>query len=103
MNKLNFVSNPRIIFFAKGTEHEDGTYIRPDQIPALILPALSNAARYELILSVCIFADEYYENYAKALMTTWDGITVMKRCAKLFGDGSYDWIESDGHTVWDMM
>ena len=103
MNKLNFISNPRIIFFADGTEHEDGTQITADQIPSIIIPALSNAVGPETIISLNIFAYEDYENYVKALIVAWDGTCVTKRCAKLFGDGSYDWSERDGHTVWNIM
>lgn len=103
MNKLNFISNPRIIFFADGTEYEDGTQITADQIPSIIIPALSKATGSETILSLNIFADEDYENYVKALIVTWDGTCVTKRCAKLFGDGSYEWRTRDGHSVWDIM
>ena len=103
MNKLNFISNPRIIFFADGTEHENGTEIRPEQIPSLIIPALCKAAGSDIIISINFFAEEEYENYVKALMVTWDGCCVIKRMAYLYSNGSYSFSEYDGHIAWNIM
>lgn len=89
MLKLNFVNNPRICFFAKGTEHEDGTLITPDQIPDILIPGIYDAiSGYDLILSLSIFADPEYDNYVRAHIIVWDGITVSRRLYKIFGDGS---------------
>ena len=88
MNKLNFVSNPRIMFFADGTEHEKGTHLQPDQIPSILIPGLCDAFGTDLILSLCIFSNERYDNHVRVHGEIWDGVCTMRRMFKVFGDGS---------------
>lgn len=100
MDKLNFVSNPRIMFFADGTEHEKGTCLQPDQIPSILIPGLCDAFGSDLILSLCIFSDERYENYVRVHGEIWDGVCTMRLMFKVFADGSsVGCADSHGATV----
>lgn len=101
MNKLNFVSNPRICVFIE--DNEDVLQITPDQIPSIIIPALSRATRDDVILSTSIFVREAYGECVHALTTVWDGVCVIQKCFKLFGDGSWDYIYRDHSTVWNQI
>lgn len=104
MDKLTFVSNPRIIFFAEGTEHEDGTQIRPEQIPDILLPGLYDALGNELILSLCIFSKERYENYVRIIAELWDGCITSKQIFKVFGDGSsIGAVDDNGKSIYDVV
>lgn len=101
MRKLNLLSNSRIILFIND---DDPIRIEPDQIPVLILDALINAAYGETILSLALFADDSYDNYVRANITTWDGIVASKRILKLFGDGSFSHITDEyGSTCWGIL
>lgn len=101
MTKLNFLTNSRITLFIGDKESYT---IRPDQIPSLIIDALANAVRNNTIISCSIFCREEYENYAQVLLSLWDGVTVCQQCAKVFGDGSYEFIkDGDGRTIWKIM
>ncbi len=101
MNKLNFISNPRVCVFIE--DQEEVLRITPDQIPSIIIPALANAARNKVIISLSIFVKEEYGNSVHALTTLWDGCCVIQNCFKLFGDGSYDFIERDHSKVWNQI
>ena len=101
MDKLNFISNPRICVFIE--DQEEVLRISPDQIPSIIIPALSGAAMNEVIISLSIFVKAEYGECVHALTTTWDGVCVIQKCFKLFGDGSYDFIERDHSTVWNQI
>lgn len=101
MDKLNFVSNPRICVFIE--DNDDVLYLTPDQIPSVIIPALTRAAHGETILSCSIFVKEEYSDSVHALTVLWDGVCVIQKCFKLFGDGSYDYIERDHSTVWNQI
>lgn len=104
MYKLNFVSNPRIMLFADGTEHEDGTYLTPDQIPDIIIPGLYDAIGDELILSLCIFAKKKYENYVRITAELWDGVITSKQMYKIFGDGSsIGAVDDNGKRIYAML
>lgn len=101
MTKLNFLTNSRITLFIGDKESYT---IRPDQIPSLIIDALANAVRNDTIISCSIFCREEYENYAQVLLSLWDGVTVCQMCARVFGDGSYEFIkDGDGRTVWSIL
>ena len=95
MKKINFVSNPLITFYKMYYDRpNDSTSfdIRPDQIPELIIPALSNACRDKLVMRLALFLDmnDSDTNNVEAIIYSWDGITPSKKYYKLFGDGSYD-------------
>jgi len=108
MRKLNLLSNSRIVLFIKndewveikpeqipGLKHANNEgyasiTIRPDQIPTEIFDAIVNAASNEIVLSLSIFLNVSFDNYAKFIMTTWDGVSAIKRKGKLFGDGSFE-------------
>lgn len=93
MIKLNFISNPRIILFIHDTmnmeEYASGKYIRPDQIPEILLDGLYNALRDDVILSLSIFAWPD-DDFVRIHVTIWDGICCMGKVYRIFGDGSYD-------------
>lgn len=101
MDKLNFISNPRINVFIE--DQEEVLSISPDQIPSIIIPALSKAAMGEMIISLSIFVKEEYGECVHTLTTLWDGVCVMQKCFELFGDGSHDSIELDNNTVWKII
>ena len=101
MNKVNFISNPRICVFIE--DQEEVLRISPDQIHSIIIPALSKATRDDIIIALSIFAREEYGNCVHALTTTWDGVCVIQKCFELYGDGSYDFIERDHSTVWNQI
>lgn len=101
MQKLNFISNPRILVFIE--DQEEVLRITPDQIPSIIIPALTGAAMNDVVISLSIFVKEEYGNCVHALTTLWDGVCVLQKCFKLFGDGSYDFIERDHSTVWNQI
>lgn len=101
MNKLNFISNPRINVFID--DPDEVIKISPEQIPSIIIPALSRAAMNEVIISLSIFVKEEYGDSVHALTTLWDGVCVIQKCFKLFGDGSWDFIERDHSTVWNQI
>lgn len=87
MRKLNLLSNSRIVVFINDG---DSIEIRPDQIPAVIFDAIVNAAAGDTVLSLSLFLNDSYDNYARFIIVTWDGLVAMKRLGKLFGDGSYE-------------
>lgn len=101
MNKVNFISNPRICVFIE--DPEEVLRISPDQIPSIIIPALSRATMNDVVISLSIFIREEYGECVHALTTTWDGVVVMQKCFKLFGDGSWDFIEHNHSTVWNQI
>lgn len=104
MDKLNFVSNPRIVVFLKDAEAEEDINITPDQIPGIIIPALYEAIGDEIILSLSIFAYDEYDDHVRALVNTWDGVCALQRHVKLYGDGSYEYIrKNNGRTLWQIM
>lgn len=95
MKKINFVSNPLITFYKMYYDRPDDSTsidLRPDQIPEIIIPALSNACRDMLVMRLALFIDmgDPETNYVDAIIYSWDGITPSKKYYKLFGDGSYD-------------
>ena len=95
MNKINFVSNPLITFYKMYYDRPDDSTsfnIRPDQIPELIIPALSSACRDKLVMRLALFIDmnDPETNHVDAIIYSWDGITPSKKYYKLFGGGSYD-------------
>ncbi len=95
MNKINFVSNPLITFYEMYYERPNDSIsidLRPDQIPELIIPALSSACRDKLVLRLALFLDmdDPEINHVDAIIYSWDGVTPSKKSYKLFGDGSYD-------------
>lgn len=101
MDKLNFISNPRICVFIE--DQEDVLQLSPDQIPSLIIPALSRATMGDVIISTSIFIRKEYGDCVHALTVVWDGVCVIQKCFKLFGDGSWDFIERDHSTVWNQI
>lgn len=101
MYKMNFVSNPRITVFLM--DKDDTLDLTPDQIPDIIIPALTKACRNEVIISCSIFVKEDYGDCVHALITLWDGVCVMQKSFKLFGDGSWDIVKKDGHVIWNQI
>lgn len=89
MNKITFVSNPSINIFINDDEP---FRISPERIPAILHESLSacTGSGKNTILALAIFIDEDYDNYVRALVTTWDGVIASKHMYKLYGDGSYD-------------
>ena len=100
MRKIDFVSNPNIcihkMYYSEDIENEC-LDITPDQIPEILLDAISAACIKELVLALKIFidmtADGKTKDYVHAIITVWDGITACKRGYHLYGDGTYKMIE----------
>ena len=95
MNKINFVCNPLITFYKMYYDRPDDSTsfdLRPDQVPEIIIPALSSACRDMLVMRLALFVDmgDPETNYVDAIIYSWDGITPSKKYYKLFGDGSYE-------------
>lgn len=96
MNKINFVSNPLITFYKmyydRPNDYSTSIDLRPDQIPELIIPALSNACCDKLVMRLALFIDmnDPDTNHVDAIIYSWDGIAPSKKYYKLFGDGSYE-------------
>lgn len=92
MNKLNLVSNALITFYKMYYDDRDESFdLRPDQIPEMIIPALSRACRNNLVLRLALFLDMNNPeiDHVDAIIYAWDGVTATKKNYKLFGDGSY--------------
>lgn len=94
MNKINFVSNPLITFYKMyyDDDRNEQFDLRPDQIPDLIIPALSKACQDKLVMRLALFIDmtDPDTNHVDAIIYAWDGVTPNRKNCKLFGDGSYE-------------
>ena len=95
MHNINFVSNPAISFFKMYYDSDienECIDVTPETIPEIIIPALSGACGSDLVLVLKVFIDmnDPEQEYVHAIISTWDGITAVKRGYRLYADGKYE-------------
>ena len=100
MMKVNFLSNSRVMICKchyTDVDNNEWIDIRPDQIPEILIPAITRLFKDKTVLRMSIFLDmdDPEVNYVHCIAYTWDGIAVFKKQAYLFGDGSYNITDSE--------
>lgn len=100
MHNINFVSNSAISFFKMYYDPDienECVDVTPETIPEIIIPALSGACGSDLVLALKVFIDmnDPEKEYVHAIISTWDGITAVKRGYNLYADGKYERIPDE--------
>ena len=100
MNKVYFLNNSQILlckaYYDSGRDCNWIT-LSPETIPVILVESLYNAFNGVTVLRISLFLDmdDPEINYVRSIAYIWDGITVIKKHVKLFGDGSFEVTERE--------